>query len=75
MTVLWPAHWAWQGWVGRWQSCFPVPGVTHPAQGDGEVKIDQGVKQIISGTVKIEGNESEDDAQYRHPDIVELRET
>ena len=62
--------------MGRWQSCFPVPAVTHPAQGDGEVKTDQGVKQIISRT--IEGNESEDDAhcaQHRHPDIVELRET
>ena len=61
--------------MGRWQSCFPVPGATHPAQGDGEVKTDQGVKQIISRTVKIEVNESEDDAQHRHPDIVELRET
>ena len=61
--------------MGRWQSCFPVPAVTHPAQGDGEVKTDQGVKQIISRTVKIEGNESENDTQHRHPDIVELRET
>ena len=61
--------------MGRWQSCFPVPGVTYLAQGDCEVKTDQGVKQIISRTVKIEGNESEDDAQHRHPDIVELRET
>ena len=51
-----------------------VPGVTHPAQGACEVKTDQGVKQIISRTVKIEGNESENDAQHRHPDIVELRD-
>ena len=49
--------------------------VTQPARGDGDVKTDQGVKQITSRTVKIEGNESEDDAQHRHPDIVELRET
>ena len=62
--------------MGRWQSCFPVPAVTHPAQGAFEVKTDQGVKQIIFRTVN-RSNESEDDAQNRHPDIVELplRET